>query len=507
MPGADDQHILADRREGGAERRADDPNPRAHLGRAWVKARHVVLLNWRDLEHPQAGGAEVYCQSVAKELVAAGTRVTLVTSRAPGQRRLQTRDGVRIVRAGGTLGVYAATLSWLLRNRADIDAVLDFQNGIPFFSPTVIRPTTPVIAVLHHVHQEQFGLHFSRPMAALGRALEGPVSRRVYRGRPVVAISPSTREETHRLLGFRGAIHVVPNGLDVARRAQRETRTATPSIVCVGRLEPQKRLELLLEAVAEIPAAVGLRVELVGSGSDRERLEAVANELGVTDRVAFHGRIEDQARDALLDRAWLTVNPSAREGWGLSVLEANARGIPALAYRVPGLRDAVRDGVTGWLVDPAERLAPALATTLELLTDPGTAERYSYEAISWAASFSWERTTDQLTLMLAVEADHLHRGAARERRTPSNVVTRVDLPTDHETRKLLTECRRTDGWHVNDRALTGLIYGADESDATKMLDRLGIDVDAQLSVARGSDLLVVGERTDGRFIKVPRRAA
>jgi len=272
-------------------------------------------------------------------------------------------------------------------------------------------------------------------------------------------------------------------------------------------LEPQKRLELLLEAVAEIPVEVGLRVELVGSGSDRERLEALAIELGVTDRVAFHGRIEDQARDALLDRAWLTVNPSEREGWGLSVLEANARGVPALAYRVPGLRDAVNDGVTGWLVDPTERLAPALAATLELLTDPGTAERYSYEAISWAASFSWERTTDQLTLMLAVEADHLQRGAERERRTPSNVVTRVDLPSDHDTRRLLTGCRRADGWHVDDHGLTGLIYGADESDATKMLDRLGIDADPQLSVARGSDLLVVGERTDGRIVKPSRRAA
>jgi len=467
-----------------------------------------VLLNWRDAEHPQAGGAEVYCHAVGERLVDAGARVTLVTARAPGQRRRESRGGVRIVRGGGRLGVYAFALAWLARNRGVIDAVLDFQNGIPFFSPTVIRPPTPVISVLHHVHQAQFELHFSRPLAALGRTLEGVVSRRVYNDHPIVAVSPSTREEAHELLGFRGAIHVVPNGLDVERRLRRGRRTVTPTIVCVGRLEPQKRLELLLEAVAELPAGSDVRVELVGSGSDEERLRARAQELGVEDRVAFHGRLSAEARDALLGSAWLTVNASAREGWGLSVLEANAHGVPALAYRVPGLRDAVNDGVTGWLVDPAEPLACALARTLELLAEPDVAERYAAAAIGWAASFSWERTCDQLTLMLAVEADRLRRGQQPERRAPSNLVTRVDLPIDQATRDSLAGCRRTDGWHITDRTLTGLLYGADESDAVKMLARLGIDDgDARISVARSSDLLVIGERTDGRLIRSARAAA
>jgi glycosyltransferase involved in cell wall biosynthesis len=467
----------------------------------------VVLLNWRDAEHPQAGGAEVYCHSVAEHLVRAGARVTLVTARAPGQKRRETRRGVRIVRGGGRFGVYAFVLAWLTRHRDGIDAVLDFQNGIPFFSPTVIRAPTPVIYILHHVHQAQFEMHFPRPVAAFGRILEGPVSRRVYSGHPLVAVSPSTREEAHGLLGFRGTIHVVPNGVDVALRVQRRRRTATPTIVCVGRLEPQKRLELLLEAVAECSTRSEVRLALVGSGSEQERLQARAAELGVADRVDFHGHLTADARDALLDGAWLTVNSSAREGWGLSVLEANARGVPALAYRVPGLRDAVNDGVTGWLIDRTEPLAPALARTLELLAQPDVADRYAAAAIRWAASFSWERTSDQLTLMLAAEADRLQRGKQRERRASSNLVTRVDLATDQATRDKLVGCRRTDGWHISDRTLTGLLYGADESDAVKMLARLGMDGDSQIGVARGSDLLIIGERTEDCMITSARVVA
>lgn len=480
---------------GPQHQRAGEPQAEGRLEETWVRGRHVVVLNWRDHEHPQAGGAEVYCHAVAEQLVEAGARVTLVTSRAPGQARRGARRGVVIVRGGDRLGVYPFVLAWLLRNRGCIDAVLDLQNGIPFFSPTVMLPATPVIGVLHHVHQEQFDLHFPRPVAALGRALEGPVSRRVYEDRPIVAVSPSTREEAHAMLGFRGAIQVVPNGLDVDRRAQRGVRTAAPSIVCVGRMEPQKRLGLLLEAVAEIPAGSGLRVELVGSGSDRDRLETLAVELGVDDRVVFHGHISALARDALLDGAWLTVNASAREGWGLSVLEANARGVPALAYGVPGLRDAVHDGVTGWLVDPAERLAPMLARTLELLAEPDVAERYSVAAIAWAASFSWERTTDHLARMLAVEADRLQRTGQRERRAPSNVVARVDLAGQGIALQRPIGGRRTDVWRVGGHAVTGLLYGADELDAASMLGRLGLD-DARIGVARSSDLLAIGERSD-----------
>src|SRR4029453_18111773 len=83
--------------------------------------------------------------------------------------------------------------AFLAANRRRFDAVVDCQNGIPFFSPLFVRRATSVVCVIHSVPQEKLGVHFSGPLRVLGRELEGRWSRLVYRRRPVAVVSPSTR--------------------------------------------------------------------------------------------------------------------------------------------------------------------------------------------------------------------------------------------------------------------------------------------------------------------------
>src|SRR4051812_43352941 len=111
---------------------------------------HIVVTNWRDLKHPQAGGAELVCQEFAAQAAAAGYRVTLLTASVQGQPRRESVDGYTIRRAGGQFTVYLHALIWLLLNRRSVDAVLDSQNGIPFFTPLAVSRRTPVILLLHH---------------------------------------------------------------------------------------------------------------------------------------------------------------------------------------------------------------------------------------------------------------------------------------------------------------------------------------------------------------------
>src|SRR5689334_3856917 len=149
----------------------------AHIARS-----NILFLNWRDPAHPQAGGAEAYCHEIARRLARADARVTLFTARFPGSRAYELVDGVRVLRGGGTFGVYPAAAAHLLRNRHTYDAVVDFQNGIPFFSPLFTPRWTADICVIHHIHQEQFDQFFRWPMNTVGRLLEKQVSRLVYRG-------------------------------------------------------------------------------------------------------------------------------------------------------------------------------------------------------------------------------------------------------------------------------------------------------------------------------------
>ncbi|MCK9895000.1 glycosyltransferase family 4 protein [Frankia sp. AgB32] len=512
---------------------SEDVTPRRSLPA--LAGRHVVFLNWRDRAHPQAGGAELFCQSIAERFAAAGVRVTLLTSR-PGEQGqpaalpAESVGGVDVRRGGGTFGVYPAVLARLAslgRAGHRVDAVVDCQNGIPFFSPLVLPASTPVVQVLHHVHQKQFPLYFPGPVARVGQLLEAPGSRLVYRRRPVAVVSPSTRDEARDVLGLPGARYLVPNGVvphaidppggdEPAGGAGRPA--ATPTIVCVGRLVPHKRLHLLLDAVPGLAAAhPGLVVHVVGDGPDRERLVAHAERLGLTTAtgagdgvVRWHGHVPADVRDRLLASAWLTVNPSHGEGWGLSVLEAAALGVPAVAFRVPGLRDAVRDGTTGWLVEDGVALEPAIDAALRELSDPVAAARLRAAARAWAGGFTWDASAELLARVVTAEIDRLAApgGPDRDRRRLDDELTHavfslppgVPLPT----------LRRTDLVYRPDPAgeeVVAVLYGAGAQATRAALARAGVAAEPRLRPATGEDLLVAACRALAPAPAVPARAA
>lgn len=452
--------------------------------------RRIVLLNWRDASHPLAGGAELYCESVAREMAVMGHDVLLLTSRSPGAARRDVRDGYAVVRGGGTYGVYAHALAWLLLHRRSIDAVVDSQNGIPFFSPLVLSSSTPAVLLVHHVHQDQFSSYFGPAMARFGRWLEGPMSRVVYGRRAVAAVSPSTRTQIRRQLDLRGAISVIPCGMDQAVDTGRGERSAVPRIVVVGRLVPHKQYELLVSAMPAVRRLVpGAELHLVGDGPSREGLEGLAAAPGMA--TVVHGRLDDSSRDALLRSAWITASASSGEGWGLSVLEANAVGVPAVAYRVSGLQDSVRHGRTGWLVEPGSDLAPALTAALQEVAGAESSARYDAACRAWASHFSWPRTARLLDRALALEARRLQLGRS-DRRLANDVTSVVDLPSHLLPAGWQSLQRSGDTWADSGVTVRGLLRGADESDVSTALARLSIDpLDPEVSVtlARPGDLL------------------
>ncbi|MFC4851990.1 glycosyltransferase family 4 protein [Actinophytocola glycyrrhizae] len=349
----------------------------------------VVVVNWRDLGHRQAGGAETYAAGIAHAMAARGHDVTYLTARDAGQRRRDTDGPVTVRRRGGRWTVYPLALLWLLLRRRRVGMVVDCQNGIPFFTPLAVGGAR-VVQVVHHVHTDQFGVHFPAWLAALGRLLEGPVARRVYRNATTVAVSPSTVDAMRLRLGWRGPVHVVPNGNTTAPPGL-PPRDPAPTVVCLGRLVPQKRVDRLVDAVARLlPQLPDLRLHVIGGGPEHAALLARAAPLGAA--VVVHGRVSEAEKSALLGRAWLNVTLSDGEGWGLAVLEAAAHGVPTLCRDVPGLRDSVRHGATGWHLPPGAPVADALRRVLADLADPVAAARTAEHCRDWAARFDWAAT-------------------------------------------------------------------------------------------------------------------
>ena len=259
-----------------------------------------------------------------------------------------------------------------------------------------------MLCVVHHVHTAQFGVHFGRWMASVGRLLEGPAARRVYRRHACVAVSPSTVTAMRERLGWTGDIYLVPNG--VARpRTTAVARADATNLVWVGRLVPHKRAELLIpiaERMALRPPDDRQVLDVVGHGPAAGPLAAQVAAHGLDSVVRLRGFVEEQAKQALVAGSLLHLNTSQGEGWGLCVLEAAALGVPTVAYDVDGLHDAVRDGETGWLVRDGEQLADVVDQALKELSDPARRQAVAAACRRWAAQFDWGRSTARMAALI-----------------------------------------------------------------------------------------------------------
>jgi glycosyltransferase involved in cell wall biosynthesis len=388
-----------------------------------MKGLRIAIVNWRDPWHPEAGGAERYAWEMARALADRGAAVRYLTARAPGQARRERRDGIGIVRLGGRFTVYPMVLGWLLAHRRSFDAVLDCQNGIPFFTPLALPRKVPVLCLVHHVHTAQFGVHFGRGMATVGRLLEGPAVNFVYRRHACVAVSPSTVTAMRERLGWTGDIYLIPNGAPPGL-SRPPSGQAPSTLTWVGRLVAHKRAELILP-VAERVRDRGLTVEVIGRGPAEQALEAAVAARGLGAAVRLRGFLSEADKQAAVAGSLLHLNTSQGEGWGLCVIEAAAAGVPTVAYDVDGLRDAVRDGQTGWLVRDGEELADVVDRAVKELADPARRAAVAQACRRWAAQLTWDASTAR---MAALIAEAVKAGTSRARRAGAWIVSRDGSP-------------------------------------------------------------------------------
>ncbi|MDQ6687791.1 MAG: glycosyltransferase family 4 protein [Actinomycetota bacterium] len=380
----------------------------------------ITFLTWRDTGHPDGGGSEVYVEQIARRLAAHGHQVTIRCARYSGSPAEEYVDGVRLVRRGRRLTVYPwGMLHLLSRSGRAQDVIVDVINGIPFGSPLVRR--TDVVALVHHVHQRQWEIIYPGLLGRLGWLLESRLTPWLYRRVPHVTVSEASRRDLEGLGIPRGAIAVVRNGLSPTARQPAAPKSATARLVVLSRLVPHKQIEHALAAVAVLAADFPeLHLDVLGSGWWHDELVEAGRREAVQDRVTFHGRVDDTERDRILARAWLALLPSAKEGWGLAVLEAAAQGTPTVGYRgAGGLDESIHDGQTGLLVDGPGQLSEATAS---LLRDRPRRERMARAAREYAEEFDWEttatafaETVQQLRSARAVDQDGLVRRVRRRR--------------------------------------------------------------------------------------------
>ena len=214
----------------------------------------------------------------------------------------------------------------------------------------------------------------------------------------VVTVSQANLRHIVKTFGVPEArIHVIPCGVDTERFRPDGHPAQPPLIVCVARLVPFKRVGVLLDACALLRArGVTFRCAIIGDGPCRDELETARGRLGLEQTVELVGAAEQAQVLAWWRRAAVAVLTSDSEGMPVSLMEAAACGVPAVATAVGGIPELIEDGVTGFLTAPGD--AGRLAEALErLLRDPDLAAQFGAAARRRAEEhFSLPRQVDRL---------------------------------------------------------------------------------------------------------------
>ena len=370
----------------------------------------ILIVSYRDLRHPEQGGAEVIIHEVYRRLRERGHEVTFLTSRFPGGADRDEIDGMAVHRIGNLYNFNFQTSRYIRKEFADkVDVVVEDLNKLPFYTPALTR--LPVLVNVPHLFGTTVFQQAAFPLAAYVYLQERLIPR-VYRNCEFQVLSESTRRDLESRGIPKDQLHVIRTGIDhdFYRPAERNGSQPGPYLLYLGRLKKYKCIEYPIEVLAELAREhPGVEYWIAGDGDYGEALAARAREKGVADRVKLLGYVEGKEKQDLLARARVLCYTSPKEGWGLSVIEANAVGVPCVASDSPGLCEAVRDGETGYLVPHGD--LSALRNRLgELLGDADRWDQMSRRGIEWAQEFHWDRMTDETeALLLRAIARHGRR--------------------------------------------------------------------------------------------------
>lgn len=362
---------------------------------------NILIFSWRGPGHPNAGGAEVSTHEHAKSWVRAGYNVTLFTSYYHRAKREEEIDGVTIIREGNQiLGVQWKAFWWyLLGDHSRFDLVIDQFHGVPFFTPLFVK--TKKLAFIHEVAKEVWSLNswswpFNLVPKVLGAIFEPLIFKLFYINIPFMTVSNSTKNDLISLGIPKENIIIIHNGINISVTKQDLPKEKKNTLIFLGALTKDKGIETALKVFSILNQIHEFQFWVVGK-ADPDYLNILKKQsqrLGIYTKVKFWGFIPEEKKVELLQRAHILINPSIREGWGLTVIEGARLGTPTAAYDVPGLRDSIKHLKTGVLEvsrDPGQ-LAFQISA---LLNDQRRYTQICQAAKIWSKNFSWKKSTEE----------------------------------------------------------------------------------------------------------------
>lgn len=374
-----------------------------------TRGRALRIVIGADTFPPNVNGAARFAQRLAQGLAGRGHDVHVICPSHSPAVGTTVVDGVTVHRLRSHLTPFHPTfrvcLPWqtspavaALLDRIHPDVVhvqAHFVVGRALATQAP-RRGVPLVATNHFMPENLFG------HARIPTWLRAPVARWAWRDlarvfRPAAVVTAPTPRAV-RLLHENGLVQraiPISCGIDAERFSRPDVRPRgdARTVLFVGRLDEEKRVDELLRAVALLPAELRVRAEIVGDGSCRKALEELADRLGVRERVTFRGFVSEEELVDAYARCDAFCMPGVAELQSLATMEAMAAGKPVVAADAMALPHLVRPGHNGWLFPPGDVRALADRLT-ELFTEPGALERMGAVSRALVAEHDIEATLD-----------------------------------------------------------------------------------------------------------------
>lgn len=353
----------------------------------------ILILNWRDVKNPNSGGSEIYFHELAKRWVMKGHEVFWLSGGWDNYKKREIIDGIKIMRIGQEFSVYAFLPLAYFKSKINPEVIIDVENGIPFFSPLFTSQRIKKILHIHHVHEEIWDRESKFPVSKIGRWLESEIMPRVYKKWGVVTISQSSAEEISRRGYSKKILGIVNPGVK-SYDYKKMKKTHKPMILFLNRIKRYKGIITLLKATKILNEKGGeFSVIVAGEGNFLGEAKKFSENNNLNN-VTFVGRVSENQKKELMQKAWVFVNPSFKEGWGIVNIEANYFGTLVIGSNVGGIKDSILEGKTGQLFKYGDEVE--LANKIEeILKNPKRRKKMENRAKQWSKKFSWDKKANQ----------------------------------------------------------------------------------------------------------------
>lgn len=363
----------------------------------------ILFLSWRDIKAPKRGGAEVFTHEMLKRVDKNRYNIIHFSPEYIDKQGIPSAleediDGVKYIRKGNPFTVILEARKYYLKNRKNIDFVVDQCNTHRFFSKFWVENKKRIFFI-HQLTREIWFMNMKFPFNYLGYLSEIPFLR-LSKDDYTITVSQSTKNNLLDAGVKSDKISILPEGLDFLpwKKEKFYEKEKEATFIYVGRYSNYKGIDKTVEAFCQIKKTQkDAKLWIVGKKNE-EYINAVIKPILAkygTDEssITFWGFVSDEKKLELMSRAHALLFPSMREGWGLIITEAGAVGTPSIGYNSPGIRDALDMGKAGYLCEN-NNVDELLYKMKDIIKNKENYNLMKENAYNFAKNFHWDYTAE-----------------------------------------------------------------------------------------------------------------